>query len=497
VLLSDEVHLRKLHDMTADYSGKMEIDPFRGSRSVSVDTERSSAAALTLSFWVQWSVSVFAMGILLSVLAVNKMGQIEPPYITLGILTLFVSYPIYSLLRVYDQRAPRVATLLRLSLAWATVIAVLGGVGFVTKTSATYSREVLLVWFSGGWALQTILMFTLDVFFKSRLDSRFSTTNALVLGSGEFAQLVADKLNRNRICNVVGLVNEIEETEPNDLGLYPIIGYAAEIRDLIDRFGIKRLFIAFPSNSLSRLEAIYLDLLDTHVDVVWLPDFGNTIMLNHSVGSLDGLPAIYLNESPLTAYPSAALVKSAIDRAAALFLLVISLPIFLLIALAIKASSPGPVFFRQDRHGLNGIIFPMWKFRSMYVHEAADVEQAKKGDKRVSKVGAFIRKTSLDELPQLFNVLLGQMSLVGPRPHAVEHNDYFAEKIQAYMARHKVKPGMTGWAQVNGARGETETVEKMKRRLELDLEYINNWSLWLDLQVLLKTPISLLRDEAY
>jgi putative colanic acid biosynthesis UDP-glucose lipid carrier transferase len=155
-----------------------------------------------------------------------------------------------------------------------------------------------------------------------------------------------------------------------------------------------------------------------------------------------------LNESPLTAYPSAALVKSAIDRAAALFLLVISLPIFLLIALAIKASSPGPVFFRQDRHGLNGIIFPMWKFRSMYVHEAADVEQAKKGDKRVSKVGAFIRKTSLDELPQLFNVLLGQMSLVGPRPHAVEHNDYFAEKIQAYMARHKVKPGMTGWAQV-------------------------------------------------
>jgi putative colanic acid biosynthesis UDP-glucose lipid carrier transferase len=133
----------------------------------------------------------------------------------------------------------------------------------------------------------------------------------------------------------------------------------------------------------------------------------------------------------------------------------------------------------------------------MRLHDDAEVKQATKGDSRITPVGAFIRKTSIDELPQLFNVLFGDMSLVGPRPHAVQHNDYYAGKIQAYMTRHKVKPGMTGWAQVNGSRGETETLEKMKRRLEYDLEYINTWSIWLDMQILLKTPLALLKDEAY
>jgi putative colanic acid biosynthesis UDP-glucose lipid carrier transferase len=257
------------------------------------------------------------------------------------------------------------------------------------------------------------------------------------------------------------------------------------------------LFIALPAKHLDMVDKLYVDLLDTPIDVVWAPDFANILLLNHSVSEIDGLPAIHLSESPLTANPSAAFVKSLIDRFAALCAILVLSPVLIGAAIAVKLSSPGPVLFKQERHGLNGRIFHMWKYRSMRLHDDTEVKQATKGDSRITPVGAFIRKTSIDELPQLFNVLFGDMSLVGPRPHAVQHNDYYTGKIQAYMARHKVKPGMTGWAQVNGSRGETETIEKMKKRLEYDLEYINTWSIWLDVQILLKTPLALLKDEAY
>jgi putative colanic acid biosynthesis UDP-glucose lipid carrier transferase len=484
--------------MTIDYSEKLRVPPIQDRSSSTVGHTRGSEASVTAVFWVQWVSAVCAMAALLVALSVDKIGDVSSPYRVLGIITLFASYPVYSLLRVYDYRATRVVVVLRLSLAWAAVIAMLTVVGFVTKTSESYSRQVLLLWFIGGWFLQLSVMVALQAIFQRYYEARLTLQNALVLGSGACAQQVADILNRQRLSTVVGLISDTD-TEDNSFGngLYPVVGSLSDLRRLIIEKDIRRLYIALPSDRLGRLEEIYLDLLDTSVDVVWVPDFGNTLLLNHSVGSLNGMPAIYLNESPLTSYPSAALVKSLIDRLAALILLILSSPILIGVALAVKLSSSGPVFFKQDRHGLNGNIFPMWKFRSMRIHSDTDVKQATKGDSRITPVGAFIRKTSIDELPQLFNVLFGHMSLVGPRPHAVQHNNYYSDKIQAYMTRHKVKPGMTGWAQVNGSRGETETIEKMKRRLELDLEYINNWSLWLDLQVLLKTPLALLRDEAY
>jgi putative colanic acid biosysnthesis UDP-glucose lipid carrier transferase len=166
-------------------------------------------------------------------------------------------------------------------------------------------------------------------------------------------------------------------------------------------------------------------------------------------------------------------------------------------ALAVKLSSPGPVLFKQKRHGWNGKVIKVWKFRSMRVHADAQVKQASRQDPRITRVGAFIRRTSIDELPQLFNVLQGHMSLVGPRPHAVAHNDYYTGKIDAYMARHRIKPGITGLAQISGARGETETLDKMEKRVELDLAYINNWSIWLDIKILIKTPFTLLSKDIY
>jgi len=163
----------------------------------------------------------------------------------------------------------------------------------------------------------------------------------------------------------------------------------------------------------------------------------------------------------------------------------------------VKTSSSGSVIFKQQRHGYDGSIFNIWKFRTMHLHIDNQAVQAVRGDLRITKLGAFLRRTSIDELPQLFNVLQGTMSLVGPRPHAVEHNNFYSKKISAYLVRHRIKPGITGLAQINGCRGETETLQKMQRRIDYDLEYIHNWSLWFDFEILLKTPVSLISKDIY
>ena len=189
-------------------------------------------------------------------------------------------------------------------------------------------------------------------------------------------------------------------------------------------------------------------------------------------------------------------MKDVFDRALALVALILLAPLFAVVALAIKLEAPGPVFFRQPRGGKDGQLFLIYKFRSMGVD--ASSSQATRNDPRVTRVGAFIRKTSIDELPQLINILLGEMSFVGPRPHAAVHDEYYALRVPHYMNRYAVKPGLTGWAQINRARGETETVDKMARRIRLDVEYIRNWSIWLDLKILLRTPLTLVTsDEAY
>ncbi|QIE43378.1 exopolysaccharide biosynthesis polyprenyl glycosylphosphotransferase (plasmid) [Rhodobacteraceae bacterium SC52] len=187
------------------------------------------------------------------------------------------------------------------------------------------------------------------------------------------------------------------------------------------------------------------------------------------------------------------IAKDAMDRTIALVAILLLLPVLVIVAIAIRLESRGPVLFLQDRTGLNGKVFRIFKFRSMTV--GAGLAQARRGDARITRVGAFLRKTSIDELPQLLNVLLGHMSLVGPRPHAVAHDEFYAPQITNYMARYAVKPGMTGWAQVNNARGETETLNKMARRASLDLDYIRDWSLALDLKILIVTPLALLTDK--
>jgi putative colanic acid biosynthesis UDP-glucose lipid carrier transferase len=260
---------------------------------------------------------------------------------------------------------------------------------------------------------------------------------------------------------------------------------------------IDRIYITFPMRAEERIRGVLSKLADTTASVYIVPDFFVFQLLHSRWTDIGGLPAVSVFENPL--YGVDGLVKRVFDLVVASLILLAISPLMVATALAVKLTSRGPVFFRQRRYGLDGNEILVWKFRSMTVCEdGAKVTQATKADSRVTRVGAIIRRMSIDELPQLFNVLGGSMSLVGPRPHAAAHNEQYRQMIEGYMLRHKVKPGITGLAQVRGWRGETDTLEKMQRRVECDHEYIREWSLWLDVKILFCTIFVVLkRQNAY
>ena len=254
------------------------------------------------------------------------------------------------------------------------------------------------------------------------------------------------------------------------------------------------IFITLPIQAQSRIQDMLFALGDTTATVHVVPDLFMYCLMHGEMSHIGDIQTISVYDNPMKG--GAAIVKRFEDVVLSTIILsIIALPM-LAIAIGIKLSSKGPVIFKQHRYGLNGKRIDVWKFRSMTVTENADdVTQATKGDARITKFGAFLRRTSLDELPQFINVLKGDMSVIGPRPHAVSHNEEYRKVVDYYMLRHKVKPGITGWAQVNGWRGETDTVEKMNKRIEFDLEYIRNWSLWLDFKIVLYTVWRGFRDE--
>ena len=246
------------------------------------------------------------------------------------------------------------------------------------------------------------------------------------------------------------------------------------------------LYVALTPNTRDLVPDLVDRLSDTTVSVYMVPDFVTTHLFHGHWSSLEGIPIVSIFETPF--WGADGWLKRIQDLVlSALILTVLALPM-LAIALLVKSTSAGPVLFRQTRYGIGGKPIQVLKFRSMTVCEdGPDVPQARRNDPRVTRVGGFLRRTSLDELPQFINVLRGEMSIVGPRPHAVAHNEFYRRKVKGYMLRHKVKPGITGWAQVNGWRGETDDVVKMEKRIEHDLWYIRNWSFWLDIKIILLT----------
>jgi len=447
-----------------------------------------------LTFWSQWFCATVLSNLTFCYLVSHRFGYIAVEYRGLMVIGMLSSIPIYSALHVYHKRYGYGSGLLRVLAGWTVLMVALYGMLRIFLFEPGLDHRLLIRAAVLGFLAQAFTYLPLR--YLMILHSRwlgFERT-AVIIGTGPLAYTLAKQL-RERI-PVLGLVSIDADAVQVDSAL-PILCGLQELPERVLHDKIRRVYIALPLANAALIETIYLKLLDLSVDVVWVPDFSSMMLLNPSISQIEQFPAIYLNETPNSSYPAATLGKALFDRGLALVSLIILFPVMLAVAIAVKLSSTGPVFFRQPRHGCNGLVIWVWKFRSMRLHDDVDVKQAFQGDPRITRVGAFLRRSSLDELPQLINVLRGEMALVGPRPHAIAHNQYYGDKIQAYMARHRIKPGITGLAQVSGFRGETETLEKMQQRVEKDLIYINEWSLWLDIKILIKTPFTLFSRNIY
>ena len=457
----------------------------------------------TFTFWIQLSADIGVVFFALYLLTLIKTGDFDAHYRFLAVITGLSMCGIYITQGIYRQAASHVKNIFRLALAWCLCMIAILVVGFVTKTTDMFSRQVILLWVPAAFALQVINHVCIGMAIKRYKETFGKHLKVVVIGEGSIARHLIQSLNGNRWLpdRVVGIVRG--NTDKPDLAMtatfpVPMLGHIAGIRHIIKEYKVRRIYIALPVDQSEQIQGLHIDLLDMNVDVIWAPDISAMRLLNHSVREVAGVPLISLNESPLTSSRVSMKMKSIMDRVVAILALLSLSPLLICVAIAVKRSSPGPVFFKQERTGFDGAVFKVWKFRSMKMHVDEEVvKQATREDPRITPIGSFIRKTSIDELPQLFNVLTGSMSLVGPRPHAVSHNNYYSDKINAYLARHRIKPGITGLAQISGYRGETETIEKMEKRVEFDLLYINNWSIWLDIKILIKTPLSLFSKNIY
>lgn len=356
------------------------------------------------------------------------------------------------------------------------------------KTAEQFSRVALIIWVtSTAVMLCTWRIWLRYGLFALRRQGR-NTRAVGVIGLSEPGHMLAKEITEHPETGYVlkGVFDDRStERLPKDFH-NALRGNVDAAIEKASRGELEILFIGLPFSAKNRIESIMRKLGDTTVDVHLIPDFFIHNLLHARIGQVGEIQTVSVYDTPMRG--GWYFLKRLEDIALSLIILaIIALPM-LAIAIGIKITSPGPVLFRQDRYGLDGKRIKVLKFRSMRVTENGDtIKQATKNDSRITPFGAFLRRTSLDELPQFFNVLQGSMSIVGPRPHAVAHNEDFRKRVAYYMLRHKMKPGITGLAQINGWRGETDTLDKMEKRIEFDLEYIRNWSLWMDFKILLAT----------
>ncbi|HET7198720.1 MAG TPA: undecaprenyl-phosphate glucose phosphotransferase, partial [Burkholderiales bacterium] len=380
---------------------------------------------------------------------------------------------------------------------WLAVLGLLALLGWASHTFSAFDPRVLAVWafatpaalFAAHHALPRVLP---RLLLAQGIEKKVVIAGANELGRKLAAQIAAMPLLGQR---VVGFFDDrapgrIHPMENN-------FGNLAALPDYARAHAVDIIYIALPMASQPRILRLLEELRDTTASIYFAPDIFVFDLIQARVDSIGELPVVAVCETPF--YGFNGVLKRVSDIVLASLILVAVAPLLFAIAVGVKLSSPGPVLFKQRRYGLDGRRIVVYKFRSMSVLDDGDVvRQATQHDPRVTRFGAFLRRSSLDELPQFINVLQGRMSVVGPRPHAVAHNELYRKLIRGYMIRHKVRPGITGLAQVNGFRGETETVEKMKARIEHDLMYLRNWSLLLDLQIIVKTALVVLgKQNAY
>ena len=379
----------------------------------------------------------------------------------------------------------------RLIMVWPLVVAMMLALGFMAQVLDEVSRSWVALWLVIGFFFIVFMRVAMRLQLMAWYRNGRLRRNVAVIGAGEHGRRFVEHLQKTDPgVNLIGLFDDRKDRVPDYVAGYPVLGTLDDLMTFSREHRVDQVVVALPWSAEGRLLGWMRKLNNLPVDIRLCPDIAGLDLPDLAVSQLGGVPVINVSEKPLSGWNW--IIKAVEDRVLAAIILTLISPVMLAVAIAVKATSKGPILFKQKRYGFNNEIIEVFKFRSMRVETCEDgeiVRQARKDDDRITPVGRFIRRTSLDELPQFFNVLLGDMSIVGPRPHAVAHNEQYARLIDEYLARHKVKPGITGWAQVNGLRGETDTLDKMERRVQYDLFYIERWSLAFDLKIILLTAL--------
>jgi putative colanic acid biosynthesis UDP-glucose lipid carrier transferase len=440
-----------------------------------------------------WLDPVVLIGTLL-LLAAYVEGDVRPVYLLLSVLLFALTFPAASRI---DYSAGRLISSIFLNWLWiASLLLVLG---YSSHYLAEFSGPVLVTWL---WLAPLALVgahLALHAAVPLVVSLQGPPRRAIIVGMNGQGLALARCIRADRYQGLVlnGVFDDRDRRRrPEEaVGDFPLLGTLLDLPAYVKAKHIQLIYLSLPMTAQPRILQVLDELKDTTASIYFVPDMFVTDLIQGRSGSVCGIPVISVCETPFTG--SSGTVKRASDFVLALLILILISPLLLVIAIAVKLGSPGPVIFKQRRYGLDGEEILVYKFRSMSVCEdGGAIRQAQRNDSRITPLGAFLRKSSLDELPQFINVLQGRMSIVGPRPHAVAHNELYRTLIKGYMIRHKVKPGITGWAQVNGYRGETDTLDKMQGRIDYDLDYLRHWSLALDLRIILKTLKVVINDRA-
>lgn len=418
-------------------------------------------------------------------------GRLHPQDVILSIVVFALTFPGSPRLSMPPWRAMR-----HIVLGWLTLSGLLFLFGYASHYLAEFNPDVLLHWWWVALLNMSGAHFLLRTTAPTIRKLQGPARRVVIAGMNQQGIQLASRLAGNLYANmrVVGFFDDRASERLNHYNEYANLGKIAELPNYVKMRHIDGIYLSLPMASQQRILSLLDALRDTTASIYFVPDSFVTDLIQGRVDSVGGVPVVAVCETPFVGLNR--VIKRGSDIVLSILILALISPLLALIALGIRLTSPGPAIFKQRRYGLDGHEIVVYKFRSMVTMDDGDsIRQAQKSDRRVTPLGAFLRKTSLDELPQFFNVLQGRMSIVGPRPHAVAHNEMYRKLIKGYMLRHKVQPGISGWAQVNGYRGETETLEKMKARIDCDLEYLRHWSLRLDLYIIAKTVWVVLKGD--
>ncbi|WP_199671291.1 undecaprenyl-phosphate glucose phosphotransferase [Salinisphaera sp. Q1T1-3] len=403
--------------------------------------------------------------------------------VLVGILLTLSVFPALGLYDSWRGRSP-IDQMRAVTVGWFGVILGLILIGFALKQSANYSRLWVVTWGFWTWALLVLGRFATFAVLRQLRIQGWNHRRILIVGNHALAEEVLARVESTPSTGwEVIAAAMVDHDGSRHVGKVRVVGYRQRIERLARRFGADEIWLCLPLEQQALIDRVRWDFRHSTITMRLVPNLHGMRLIQHPVAEILGVPMLNLSVSPMQGWSR--LIKALEDRALAFLILTMISPVLLVLAIGVKMSSPGPIFFRQKRMGWNGRLFTILKFRSMPV----DVESktgavwAKAGEKRSTKFGSFLRRTSLDELPQFINVLLGNMSIVGPRPERPVFVDQFKEEIPGYMQKHMVKAGITGWAQVNGWRGSTD----LQKRIEHDLYYIEHWSFWFDLKIIFLT----------